>query len=94
MYARGGGFRSDNMDAQAHLGLTSLSTIMGHFHVTTVMLRFSRIVYFCFPLRFFCHSCLFVMYAFHYALLLWRKLKLYLSFLGTSQLFEVEYSSN
>ena len=40
MYARGGGgFRSDNVDAQADLGLTSLSTIKGHFHVMTVILR-------------------------------------------------------
>ena len=39
MYARGGGYKSDNVDAQADVGFTSLSTIKGHFHVTTVILR-------------------------------------------------------
>ena len=41
MYERGGAFRSDNVDAQVDLGLTPFSTIKGHFHVTTVKLRFS-----------------------------------------------------
>ena len=41
MYERGEVFRSDNMDAQVDLGLTSFSTIKEHFHVTTVKLRFS-----------------------------------------------------
>ena len=41
MYERGGVFRSDNVDAQVDLGLTPFSTIKGHFHVTTVKLRFS-----------------------------------------------------
>ena len=36
-----GRLRSDNVNAQADLRLTSLSTIKGHFHVTTVILRFS-----------------------------------------------------
>ena len=62
MYERGGVFRSDNVDAQVDLGLTSFSTIKGHFHVTTVKLRFSLPLFivsifcvlynFCFPFRF------------------------------------------
>ena len=45
MYERGGVFRSDNVDAQVDLGLTSFSTIKGHFHVTTVKLRFSLLLF-------------------------------------------------
>ena len=87
-----GVLRSDNADTQVDLGLTSLSTIKGHFHVTTVKLRFSlpllidnlcSLVFFvyCIILVFlfaFYYSCLFILYVFHYALLLWRKIK-YLS---------------
>ena len=94
MYERGGVFRSDNMDAQVDLGLTSFSTIKGHFPVTTVKLRFSlplfidnlcSLVLFVHCIIFvflfvFCHTCLLVLYVFHYALLLWRKIK-YLSIL-------------
>ena len=32
MYERGGVFRSDKVDAQVDLGLTSFNTIKGHFH--------------------------------------------------------------
>ena len=92
VYERGGVFRSDNVDAQVDLGLTSFSTIMGHFHVMTVKLRFSLplfidnlclLVFFVYCIIFvflfaFGHMCLFVLYVFHYALLLWRKIK-YLS---------------
>ena len=98
VFERGRVFRSDNVDAQVDLGLTCFSTIKGHFHVTTVKLRFSlplfvdnlcSSVFFVYCIIFvflfaFCHTCLFVLYVFHYALLLWRKIKYLSIYLGST----------
>ena len=106
MYERGGVFRSDNVDAYVDLGLTPFSTIKGHLHVTTVKLRFSlplfidnlcSLVFFVYCIIFvflfaFCHTCLFVLYVFYYALLLWRKIKylsIYLSSTGNCTDFDI-----